>query len=730
MILGWALLATSTKLFGPPTLSQIDAMAQRRDVDGLTALLDPLPKGIRNPFRVLKTGGAYAVGSKGWHAADLADADGKEGFVVVWTPLTAEDVGEIVLRRMGDRLRYVPESDPLGAKIERHRFDLRFDIPSKKVFVIDRITLHYDTAAPPAILFRMGPNYLVRSILDSHKRPIPFRETAGVVSMRRTGEREDVIVKYDAVVNLPDYAGSISAKEATLVNEYWYPMIARWPAPYEVTIHSPKGWTSVAQGEQLSDKSTPFGQVTRYRMDLPVTYYSLISGPFKSVAGVYGGRKFTTWSTRATEEAMAIQDELYGTIFNFYSNVFGPPPYPQFGYVDSQTYGGGALEAYTFATWGGGGVPQEDAHEPSHTWWGGIVDNTYLHSFWNESFADFSDGLYHRNVPIGNREERRLAFIQDGNAQTDFNRAAMAESGADIGPPGSSLGYGKGAKVLQMLEQWLGTDRMIAAMHEWATTQPRGVPGEWEDFERVVTALNPHDDIRGFFDDWVRRPGYADFDADASWSEEALTIKLSWHGPRFRMPLTIMVRNADGRSTFSTVTLGGKTDRLSIPLMEKPTLVSIDPWRQALRQVDPEERPVELAGIMGALHKVVDPSHRDWLTHMGGAGETAGKVDDPAGLFIVGSPETLPEMAPLCAKAGFVVHGNSLTYDGTTIDLTKGCALAVVDLEGGKQCVIGLGKTRVTPDPGRARLVLTDGLGRFLRGVTEPKTKGKLTFRL
>jgi len=76
------------------------------------------------------------------------------------------------------------------------------------------------------------------------------------------------------------------------------------------------------------------------------------------------------------------------------------------------------------------------------------------------------------------------------------------------------------------------------------------------------------------------------------------------------------------------------------------------------------------------------------------------------------------------------VSGNNLTYDGTTIDLNNGCALAVVDLGEGKNCVIGLGKTRVAPDLGRARLALTDNLGRFLRGKTDPKTSGFLTFKL
>ncbi len=137
-----------------------------------------------------------------------------------------------------------------------------------------------------------------------------------------------------------------------------------------------------------------------------------------------------------------------------------------------------------------------------------------------------------------------------------------------------------------------------------------------------------------------------------------------------------------------------------------------------------------LPPVLARSAKLVDPAHTDWLTNVGGRTQNASAPIDPAGKFLVGSPETWPIMRDLCAKAGFQVQGNTLTYKGTSIDLTKGAALAVVDLEGGKRCVIGLGKTEHPVDFGRTRLIVTDSLGRFLRGVTDPKTSGPLTYRL
>lgn len=705
----------------PPSLAQLDALAKGRDGAGLRKLVT-VPKGAIDPFGVLKTNGAYEVGKFGWSAHALAAPDGTQ-YVVIGTALTSQDVGEILLRREGDRLVYVPETEALGVHLLRHKFDLVFDVPKKSVVLVDKLT--FRSEGKGSFLFRMSPAYRVSAIEDEKGKAVPFVQASGVVALRRPAGREATYtVRYGGVVNLPQYAGSISDGEATLVNDYWYPMVARQPTPYEIGIKAPEGWTSVAQGVQLPSSD---GTV-RYRMDLPVVYFSVIAAPFRSVKETIGGRPYRVWSTRLNEAQLQRHARLTAPIVEFYAKTFGGWPFEGFGAIDSRQYGGGALEAYSFATYGGW-LPSEDAHEPAHTIWGGVINNTYLKSFWNESFAVFSDGLYHREVPIGNRDERRLAFVSDANAAPDYNDAPLVNSGANVGPVGGSLGYGKGGQVLQMLEQEIGTEAICGAMKEWATTHPKGVPGNWEDFEKVATRREPKHDIKGFFDDWARRPGFAAFDADVTYAGGATRLELKWKGPRYRMPLSVMLRDGEGKDRFVKLWVDGKNDRYEIP-GPKPALVSVDPWRQVVRQIAQTETPVMLTSSLARVPKFVDPAHSDWLTNAGGRVQASSGTIDPAGKFLVGSPETWPIMRDLCAKVGFEVSGNTLTYKGTEIDLTKGAALAVVELGDNKRCVIGLGKTEHPVDFGHTRLIVTDSLGRFLRGVTDPKTSGPMTFKL
>lgn len=710
-----------------PSIETLDRLAQAHEVEALSKYLAQPPTSGHNPFSIIRTKGAYDVGRFGWHALPLKGTD-KANYVVFSTPLTSEDTGVLVFERVGDRLKFVPETRDFGIRLMRHDFDLKFEIPSKKAHIVDRLHLANADGTSGSFLFRMSPQYIVSSITDHANLAVPFTETGGVVSTIKPAKEDTYTIAYSALVDLPNYAGSIGEKEATLTNDYWYPMVARQPVPYDLTIHAPKKWIAVGQGDLIEESDTATEHIARYKMDLPCVYYSVAAGPFKKVSKTINGKIYSCWSSLLNQSQMEAQTEFYAPIIEFYQR-FCPFPFKGYGAVDSAVYGGGALEAYSFTTWGHGSLPSEDAHEPSHTWWGGVINNTYLTSFWNESFAVFSDGMYHRGAAIGNADERKLAFIRDGSGNDSYNIVPIAQSGADVGGIGSSLGYGKGSQVLQMLEQLLGPEKMLATMKGWIE-KCHGTDSDWPEYEKIVAAQNPDKDIKSFFDDWIRKPGYADLRvSDVKFLGDHITLNIGFNGPSFRVPLEVMVQFADGSRTFTTFDIR-KPISISVPSPKKPVLVSVDPWRRVLRKIEPNETPIELNNLIRTLRRYSDPEHRDYLSEYGGENANDGAPADPSNTFIVGNPNTMPILRELCEKVGFRVDGNSLTYDGTTIDLNHGCAMAVVDLGAGRRCVIGLGKTRVGPDVGRARLALTDDLGRFLRGKTDPKTGGNLTFKL
>lgn len=703
--------------------ADLDRRAKARDVAGLTAKASGAWTG-RNPFTVIKTNSAYDTGRFGWTAISGAAPWGQK-YVVFSTPLTSEDVGERLFESDGTKLtKFIDEREDFGWRIGHQGLIVTFDIPAKKVAITNTFPVH-STGKSPNLMFRMGPNYRVKTLKKNLTDPVQWTQFGGIVMVAGMKDGEKITMNYEAVVDKPGFAGSISAKEAMLTNDYWYPMIARKPTPFSIMIRGPKDWTAITHGEVVSTHVRGDYRETLYQMEMPISYWSLNIGPYKTESQKIEDRDYKAWSMVLSEDQMKIQPKFFPLIIKTMEQNFGKYPFSGYGTVVTPTYGGGALEGYSFVT--SGYFSGEDSHEIGHTWFGGFVNNTYLKSLWNESFAVWVDGFYFRNALLGSKEERSLAYIQTpGVEDSAYNLAPLSDAPAEIGPDATTLGYGKGAFVLQMLEQELSTDLMVKICRDWLAKHDKTVGGEWEDFEKAVEA-GAGKSYKWFFDQWVHRPGFAQFTvSDVKYANGAVTGEVKFTGPSYVINSDVLLEVA-GKRTFTKVKL--VPGQFRIPVPGKPSLVSIDPWRRIVRKIASDETPLELDSLFRRLRRVDYRPDAGWLRGVSRPGQNP-TTKDYNGLLVVGTPQDDAGLRPLYEKVGVQVQGNQLSFKGTTINLEKGGFVALVDLPGGGQCAIGAGKIQYPPRFGRTRMMMFDELGRFVRGVTEPKTKGGLTFRL
>src|SRR5258708_36136789 len=96
-------------------------------------------------------------------------------------------------------------------------------------------------------------------------------------------------------------------------------------------------------------------------------------------------------------------------------------------------------------------------HELAHSWWGGLVPNTYTVDMWNEGFASYSERLLGEATkpepPTGLRagEERVSRWKPPA-------RIPIIGAGDALDHPQSLVGYLKGAAVLHMLRRTVGEE--------------------------------------------------------------------------------------------------------------------------------------------------------------------------------------------------------------------------------------------------------------------------------
>lgn len=694
--------------------AEFDAWAQARDSVAIEAHASPA---LAGKFSFLKGSGAFGVGRTGWHAFELDEPETGKKYIVFSSALTTQDIGEQVFEWDGASLvSLVHERDTRGVRIRKATLEIRFDVPQKLASIAARVECEKSASAGKAFFIRLGDNYTVASVFDEHGERVPFRQAGGIVSLPTPADSQFTYqLVYQGIVNRPRFAGAIVDDEVMLTNDYWWPHIARLPMKLTTTTHVPKGWTVVAQGEKFADRMGDERVVT-FENNLPVSYMSLSAGKFGYREKKVGDITYFVASRELSVEQMDDQLEYLPPIIQFFSTL-RKHPYSTYGAVDTRLYGGGALEAYSYATYGTGWLPAEDPHEPSHTWWGGILPNTYLDSFWNESFAVFSEGLYRREGAIGDKAAKRLAFVSPANSSPIYQQFAAWDTGSDNGNAANALGYGRGGVVLQQLELEMGTSKLMGVLRSWLANRPEGEPEGWPQFER---ACGP--EWTWFFDQWIRGKGWPVLTVGSPMqSGSQVKVKISQKQPYYRLKLEYALSDASGwhPGTVDVLPDAGGECVVTLPAKGSVQMISFDPYDRVMQPRRP--KAAERISEAERGRQVFDPKN---------ILESRNRVDklpqDLGNVMLVGTPAEVPQSAKFWAKTGVKFSAGKAQWNGVSIDLNHGAVLATVDLEGGKWVLLRAGKTKYYPETGISCLAMVDDYGRFLTGKTLPRTNGPL----
>ncbi|MBX3110754.1 MAG: hypothetical protein KF857_01990 [Fimbriimonadaceae bacterium] len=696
-------------------VAQLDDWATKRDIASIGAVASPEAAKALTPVKV---NGAYGGGSKGWHALSLVAPAGGQSYVVFTSPQTCEDYGDLVFTWADGKLtRYIPESDVLGVRAVHEDLDIRFEPTKRTAHIVADVRVSREATAGPSFFLRISPNYRVKSV-TREGQTVPYAQAGGVVALPTPHEPSAVFrVAYDAVVDQLGFAGAIRDDEALLTNDYFWLHTGRLPLTHTTTAHVPADWEVMAMGEPVSSKTVGGEKTVVTKMDLAVSYLSFSAGKYKVARKKVNGIEFFVASTKMTDEEMRLQLELMPQVTKDLSR-YGRYPFSRWGAVDSTLYVGGALEAYSFATYGHGWLPDDDRHEPSHTWFGGMLSNTYLKSFWNESFADYAGPRSARRSSLGNAVEQDRAFLTHPSPGRLWDTATCRDSGAQKGAVGSELGYGKGGFVLQQLELEMGPEAMDSALAHWVADRKNGTPSEWDDFERSLG-----DNWKWFFSQWLDRTGWPEVKfTDARYGDGRVSLDYEFTGQPYRMTLEVWVEDAKGGSLHK-FTVGGEgresKGTVHFAVAAKPDLVVVDPYRRTLAsRRSGAGAPLTFAASM-RFKSVVDSRHADWAEK-----GTPQMVDDDLDhVKLVGHPDTMPALKPVLEKAGVAFFGDTFTFKGQRFDLKDYSVVGVVQT-GGKTTAFQVGGLRRDAVVGDAAVAVVDKLGRFIRGTTHPVRTG------
>jgi aminopeptidase N len=346
--------------------------------------------------------------------------------------------------------------------------------------------------------------------------------------------------------------------EVSFLFSYWYPNVARLPATGDVTVTAPAAWTVIAEGEQQDRTGTVGEARTRWRQTHPVCWLQFAAGPYQRSSRPLGEKTLNIYLLKPDAHAAEMALDTLAQALPFFSRTFSPFPWTHYDVVEYPMTVG-ALEGYSMTAMSRELLRVALPHELSHSWWGGIVPNTYTVDMWNEGFASYSERLLSEAAkppaqiglragekrPRGPRLPPRLPIIGAVDA---------------LDEPEATVGYRKGALVLHMFRRTVGDKTFHRVLTRFAT-QGAGKAATWRDFQATAEEVCGRE-LGWFFDPWLTR-----IDAPrVSWGparQEGGTVEaeIDLANPAYRLRLPVAIDTADGQRRIEAVEVAGPRTR-------------------------------------------------------------------------------------------------------------------------------------------------------------------------
>lgn len=267
--------------------------------------------------------------------------------------------------------------------------------------------------------------------------------------------------------------------------------------PFQLTINIPHDQVAITNTPIESEQTTDNLKTLLYTKTQPIPTYLLAiaagqleSVPIKNLS--VPGRIYTI---KGQSHLAEIAAETTASILAEIEKYFGMPyPYKKLDMVAIPDYWSGAMENPGLVTYADNilligsdaNAPVDQkrfllavtSHELAHMWFGDLVTMLWWDDLWlNESFATWlGDKIAHKLYP-----QYRLDLNPSLPVQPIFRRDALPStrpirkqvvSNADINED-LAIAYAKGQKVLQMVEQWIGSEMFRSGVikylekHKW-----------------------------------------------------------------------------------------------------------------------------------------------------------------------------------------------------------------------------------------------------------------------
>lgn len=345
---------------------------------------------------------------------------------------------------------------------------------------------------------------------------------------------------------------------------------------------------------------------------------------------------------------------------NFYIDAFGPFRWSGVDFVEEPIFGGGmehagvvSMDETRFEGSEDGKTRYTAYHELAHHWSGNLARIKTWNDFWmSEGFAEYftvrfalskNDPSYlhtmYRNAWRSESRRRILgpsapaaSLLHPVAPRSDFPGLSKSASGeVDVLSIFDALVYNKGAMVLVMLDQRLGTQAFSAFLSDWFTSRA-GKAVSTEDFQRALTRrfADKKDELDRFFDEFVYgtyRPEVRVTTSPGTKGKTKVVVEQLQQGvgpdDGYHFPLDLDLVDTAGAKHRVTIDVGSRKVTKTVSVADVASVV-VNPDERMLVATtcdDTHACPAKYSCVSGSSSLAVQPPTPD--------GGTAPPVTDP-----------------------------------------------------------------------------------------------------
>lgn len=469
-------------------------------------------------------------------------------------------------------------------------------------------------ATPPAVdtvVFDLDAAMQVRAVAfgcDNDVLGAQFERTAQQVrvaipsrigSGRRGAAGTECIRTYydgepaDGLIINTDSAGRWTAFGDNFPNRarYWLPTmdLPSQKAKVEFVVNAPAGRTVVANGAPVRTRTLKDGRMlTAWREERPIPTYAMViaAGPLvmhdlgQTACGFAedgGCVPQMVWTAPEQAKYMPGNFANAGEIVAFYSRTIGAFPYEKLAHLQTTTrYGGMENSSAIFYAdrlfrRPNGVSDGLIAHETAHQWFGdAVTEREWAHAWLSEGFATFLAALWTQHARGDTAYRDELARLRQDviDAKVATERAVIDSIETDPNRLLNENTYQKGGFVLHMLRTQLGDRVFFEGLRRYFAEHRNG-NAMTQDLQRALEQSSGRD-LGWFFDQWLRRPGWAQLRTTWHWDAATrgvtLDVEQETRFGAYRMPLTVDVEDSSGGHRRVTVDLGAiQSQRVMLP---------------------------------------------------------------------------------------------------------------------------------------------------------------------